>query len=73
MTPDDGPRPDQPALMALLAERLRMTEGQLYTAVLGLALVVLLSLTGLPHAHQRDNSDSLSGGSVLLEPQEGTP
>lgn len=73
MSDQPEPTPDQPALMGLLAERLRMTEGQLYTAVLGIALVVLLSLTGLPHAHQRGNDDSLSGTNVLLEPQEGAP
>ena len=53
------PKPDadhlgapNPPIMAILAHRLRMTEGQLYTAVLVVLLAVILTLTGLPSAHQ---------------------
>ena len=63
----DVSQDDRPPLMAQLAGRVRMTEGQLYTAVLGVVVVVLLSLTGLPQAHQRNGDDTLSGSSNVLE------
>jgi hypothetical protein len=34
------------SIMGLLASRMRMTEGQLYTAVLALLLALVLTLTG---------------------------
>lgn len=43
---------EPPTLMGILAERVRMTEGQLYTAVLAVLLVVWLTLAGVPHAHK---------------------
>ena len=51
-------------LMGSLARRVRMTEGQLYTAIIAVAFALLLSLTGLPGAHQRPEDDLLSGGGV---------
>jgi hypothetical protein len=60
---------DRPTIGGLLADRWGMTEGQLYTAVLALAVALLLTVTGLPTAHQRSGSDSLSGpGGVPLAP-----
>jgi hypothetical protein len=60
--------------LAALSRRLHMTEGQLYTTVLAALLVALLSLTGLPNAHQRRGGDSLSGTSPVLEqPTGATP
>jgi hypothetical protein len=61
MSTDDEP------LMAILARRARMTEGQLYTAVLVVVLVALLSLTGLPNAHRRSHDDNLSTSNVGLQ------
>jgi hypothetical protein len=37
---------------ALLAARVHMTEGRLYTAVLAVVAAVLLTITGLPNAHR---------------------
>jgi hypothetical protein len=45
---------DAPTVMGLLAERSRMSEGQLYTIVVGAIVVLLLSVTGLPNAHRSD-------------------
>ncbi|HEY2811959.1 MAG TPA: hypothetical protein VGJ03_00705 [Acidimicrobiales bacterium] len=42
--------------MGLIAKRVRMTEGQLYTIVILAALVLLLTLTGLPNAHEPTTS-----------------
>lgn len=55
----------RPTVMGLLAERCGMTEGQLYTAVIALAVALLLTVTGLPAAHQRSGTDSLSGGGTV--------
>lgn len=43
-----------PPIMGVLADRLRMTEGQLYTAILALLVAATLTLTGLPSAHRPD-------------------
>lgn len=59
--PVDVEHREAPTVMGLLAERARMTEGQLYTAVIALAVALLLTVTGLPTAHQRSATDSLSG------------
>ncbi|HEY1831642.1 MAG TPA: hypothetical protein VGG38_15515 [Acidimicrobiales bacterium] len=40
------------SLMGVLAARIRMTEGQLYTVLIALLLALLLTLTGLPNAHK---------------------
>jgi hypothetical protein len=69
MTPDPTPpTTDRQPVMARIAARLRMTEGQLYTAVLAAVVVILLSLTGLPNARQRSNADGLSGPTVIEAP-----
>jgi hypothetical protein len=53
---------ERPAFLERVAARARMTEGQLYTAVLALAIALLIGLTALPQAHQRvDVGDGLSG------------
>jgi hypothetical protein len=61
-------RPDtndaQPTIMALIGQRLRLTEGQLYTLIVCALIVVLLSLTGLPTAHKRQ------GGGLLPVPTQ---
>ena len=60
--------------MGAVARRLGMTEGQLYTTILAALLLALLSLTGLPNAHQRSGDDGLSGTSpVLGQPLEPAP
>jgi hypothetical protein len=47
------PEPDTERTVAgLIASRVRMTEGQLYTAVLAIIAAVLLTITGLPNAHR---------------------
>lgn len=52
----------QPALVERVASRARMTEGQLYTAILVIFVALLLGLTALPQAHQRvDVADGLNG------------
>lgn len=52
----------RPALVERVATRARMTEGQLYTAVLVIFVALLLGLTALPQAHQRvDVGDGLNG------------
>lgn len=43
---------EDPTLVGLMAQRVRMTEGQLYTLIIAAALVILLTLTGLPGAHR---------------------
>lgn len=58
---------------AAIARRIGMTEGQLYTTILAAMLVALLSLTGLPDAHQRSGGDSLSGTSPVLGPTQEAP
>ena len=45
-------------MIGRLAERLRMTEGQLDTAVLAVLLVMLLSLTGLPTAERAPSTST---------------
>jgi hypothetical protein len=53
---------ERPALIERAAARMRMTEGQLYTAVLVFFLALLLGLTALPQAHRRvDVGDGLTG------------
>ena len=60
--------------MGVVARHLGMSEGQLYTTILAAMLVALLSLTGLPNAHQRSGGDGLSGTSpVLDQPLEPAP
>ena len=47
-----------------MARKARMTEGQLYTVVVVALAVLLLTLTGLPNAHRRDQPDTpVSAGS----------
>ncbi len=41
-------------MMATLARRAAMTEGQLYTVVIAVLAVLLLTLTGLPNDAPRD-------------------
>lgn len=54
-------------IMGRIARRLRMTEGQLYSAVLIVLVVTLLTLTGLPTAERTPETDS--GGDIpTLEP-----
>ncbi|HVX16522.1 MAG TPA: hypothetical protein VHA73_00690 [Acidimicrobiales bacterium] len=48
-----------PPVMAILAKRLRMTEGQLYTAIVVLLLAAILTTTGLPTAH-KPNSNTIT-------------
>jgi len=48
---------DRSTAMGRMAERLRMTEGQLYTAVLLVLSALLLSLTGLPTAERTPAAD----------------
>lgn len=50
------PSNTEPTVMGLIAKRVRMTEGQLYTIVILAALVLLLTLTGLPNAHEPTTS-----------------
>ena len=52
-----------------LANRLKMTEGQLYTVVIALLFVAALLLTGLPGAHRLDDN----GGIVEPPPAEVAP
>jgi hypothetical protein len=60
--------------MSGIARRVGMPDGQLYTTILAAMLVALLSLTGLPNAHQRSGADSMSGTSpVLGQPVEPAP
>ena len=44
--------------MARIAERIRMTEGQLYTAIIAIGIVLLMSLTGLPTAQRAPSGDT---------------
>lgn len=44
---------DAPNVMASIARRAAMTEGQLYTAVIAVLATLLLTLTGLPNAAER--------------------
>ncbi|HEY9556565.1 MAG TPA: hypothetical protein VIR58_07515 [Acidimicrobiales bacterium] len=63
-----------PTIMELLSERVGMTEGQLYTAVIAIAVAVLLTVTGVPNARQRSDTDGFSGsGSVPTLPATTTP
>jgi hypothetical protein len=50
-------REDEITVMGRIAKRLRMTEGQLYTAVLLVLSALLLSLTGLPTAERTPSTD----------------
>ena len=63
---DDG---EPPTVMGMLAARVRMTEGQLYTAILAVLLTFALMITGLPHAHKLppDNA-GLGGGTTQVAP-----
>ena len=53
---DTEPPAGDVTVMGVLAARMRMTEGQLYTALIAVIMAVLLALTGLPNAHQRTHS-----------------
>jgi hypothetical protein len=44
--------------MAIIAGRVRMTEGQLYTAVIALTIALLLALTTIPSAHKLEDQMS---------------
>lgn len=59
-------------MMARLAGRLRMTEGQLYTTVIIILSALLLSLTGLPTA---ERTPSVQPGAPVFEspPTEDAP
>ncbi|HLT15551.1 MAG TPA: hypothetical protein VK007_02520 [Acidimicrobiales bacterium] len=46
---------DDGVVMAVLARRLGMTEGQLYTTVIAALVVAVLTLTGLPGAHDLED------------------
>lgn len=59
--------PEADATVAgLIAARVHMTEGQLYTAVLAVIVAVLLTLTGLPTAHEaaRNHGSPAPAGTV---------
>lgn len=64
--------PEQPTIMGLLAERVRMTEGQLYTVVIALVVALLLTVTGLPTAHTRSDDDFSGSGVPALTPTSTT-
>ena len=49
-----------PGMVALLADRARLTEGQLYSAVFVVLVILLLSLTGLPTAERRPGSQPVA-------------
>jgi hypothetical protein len=51
-------------VMGLLAKRFRMTEGQLYTAIITVAVAALLTFTGLPNAHRRPPGLPTGGASI---------
>lgn len=51
-------------VMAPLAHRATMTEGQLYTAVIAVLAVILLTLTGLPDAAERETRPAPTSGSI---------
>lgn len=61
----EATEPERPTVMGLLADRWGMTEGQLYTSIIALVVALLLTVTGLPTAHQRSDTDSLSGGGAV--------
>ncbi|MDQ2648397.1 MAG: hypothetical protein M3Z03_02450 [Actinomycetota bacterium] len=46
-------------VLGAVANRVRMTEGQLYTVVLALLFVAALLLTGLPGAHKTESNDGI--------------
>ena len=46
---------DDGVIMAVLARRVGMTEGQLYTTVIAALVVAALTLTGLPGAHDLED------------------
>lgn len=54
LSPSPGDVSDGRIVMAAIARRAAMTEGQLYTAVIAVLAVLLLTLTGLPNAASRD-------------------
>ena len=65
-------------MMGRLAGRLRMTEGQLDTAILAVLFVLLLSLTGLPTAERAPSTGTGAGDVPVLPvtsvpPAEGAP
>lgn len=68
MSDTDTTVEEDPTIMGLIAGRLRMTEGQLYTAVIAVAIALLLTLTGLPTAHERVDTDGFGGDSVPTLP-----
>lgn len=53
------------------AARVRMTEGQLYTAALAVIVALLLTFTGLPNAHRR--ATGLGGSPAISTNTEVTP
>lgn len=54
------------SVVNVLARRMRMTEGQLYSAVIAVFIAALLALTGLPTAHK--NVGGTTGASYPLPP-----
>lgn len=71
MSATDPTRGDDVVLMAALATRLRMTEGQVYTAIVGALVVLLLTVTGLPRAH--DLVPTAGSSSVPAPPPPAAP
>lgn len=71
MSGTDPTRSDDVVLMAALATRLRMTEGQVYTAIVGVLVVLLLTVTGLPRAH--DLVPAASSSSAPAPPAPAAP
>jgi hypothetical protein len=55
-----------PTILGLVSERMRMTEGQLYTVAISALVVLLLTLTGLPSAHKP--AGGLPGSATTLPP-----
>jgi hypothetical protein len=49
----------KPSVAGILAERVGMTEGQLYTTVIVIAIALLLAITTIPSAHKLQDSTSV--------------
>jgi hypothetical protein len=55
---------EEPTVMGLLARRVDMTEGQLYTTIIVVLAVALLTLTGMPGAGRADDATPFPSGTA---------
>jgi hypothetical protein len=62
-----------PTVFGLIAKRLKMTEGQLYSLFIVITLTLLLAFAGLPGAHKQVGQPSSPSVPTIPAPSGGQP